>query len=324
MTSPREFLTFPLLRMRDRLRLAAFVALVPAAREHERRSTTVPLVEWLRGAVRRRTARAALAAAARLEVRRALRRPARHATSGRAPAGCRRRATRGREIMGWLVGRLQTPHRRACARASTQLGGEVHAATRVERDHRHARDGATGLVVDGARPPRSTTSLCTLAAAAGPGRCSSPSCARPPRHDHCRYLGVVCVVLRVDAQRQPLLHAQHHRPARAADDRGGDDARGRPRARRRHPALRRASTSTRTAPDLTRDADELDATPTSAHAADHASPSCADDGSSARSVQRARVVEPVHVLGGAARLPEMFPAPGLAAGLVRRTCTPRS
>ena len=29
-------------------------------------------------------------------------------------------------------------------------------------------------------------------------------------------------------------------------------------------------------------------------------------------VQRARVVEPVHLVGGAARLPELFPLPGLA------------
>ena len=29
-------------------------------------------------------------------------------------------------------------------------------------------------------------------------------------------------------------------------------------------------------------------------------------------VQRARIVEPVHLLGGAKRLPEMFPLPGLA------------
>jgi hypothetical protein len=30
------------------------------------------------------------------------------------------------------------------------------------------------------------------------------------------------------------------------------------------------------------------------------------------SLQRARVTEPVHLLGGAKRLPDMFPAPGLA------------
>ena len=56
-------------------------------------STTTPLLDWLRRRSGKHVARADVGAAARLEVRRALRRPARPPTSGRARAGCRRRAT---------------------------------------------------------------------------------------------------------------------------------------------------------------------------------------------------------------------------------------
>ena len=41
-------------------------------------------------------------------------------------------------------------------------------------------------------------------------------------------------------------------------------------------------------------------------------PELTDDVILHRKLQRARVTEPVHLLGGAANLPEMFPAPGLA------------
>ena len=56
-----------------------------------------------------------------------------------------------------------------------------------------------------------------------------------------------------EAERQPVLRAEHHRPPDPADDRRRDDARHRPRARRRHllyvPKLRHARrTRTSTAP----------------------------------------------------------------------------
>jgi protoporphyrinogen oxidase len=41
-------------------------------------------------------------------------------------------------------------------------------------------------------------------------------------------------------------------------------------------------------------------------------PDLRDDEILAKVVQKARVTEPVHLVGGAARIPEMFPVPGLA------------
>ena len=47
MTSPKEFLTFPLLKPWERMRLAAFVARCQLISDHEELDRT-PLVEWLR------------------------------------------------------------------------------------------------------------------------------------------------------------------------------------------------------------------------------------------------------------------------------------
>jgi protoporphyrinogen oxidase len=47
MTSPKELLTFPLLRLRDRLRLGAFVARCQLTKTHDELDET-PLLEWLR------------------------------------------------------------------------------------------------------------------------------------------------------------------------------------------------------------------------------------------------------------------------------------
>ena len=74
MTSPKEFLTFPLLRPWERARLAAFVARCQLKSTYDDLDQ-VPLQDWLRRLCGRRVVDQLLAPAARLEVRRALRRP---------------------------------------------------------------------------------------------------------------------------------------------------------------------------------------------------------------------------------------------------------
>ena len=91
MTSPKELLTFPLLRLHDRLRLGAFVARCQLTKTHDELDET-PLLEWLR----RRSGKNVLE---RMWPRCWTRSSTgatttcRRRTSGRARAGCPRRAT---------------------------------------------------------------------------------------------------------------------------------------------------------------------------------------------------------------------------------------
>ena len=82
MTSPKEFLTFPVLRPHERIRLARVRRALPDDQGATTSSTTCSLLEWLRRLCGRRVDRKALGAAARLEVRRALRRPPGHVHLG--------------------------------------------------------------------------------------------------------------------------------------------------------------------------------------------------------------------------------------------------
>ena len=304
MTTPREFLTFPILRMRDRLRLAAFVAWC------QRRGSldeldSVPLVPWLEERCGRRTAER-------------LWRPLLDSKfDGRyddLPASYiwartrRMSATRerGREIMGWIPGGYATLVEGLRA-AIERHGGEVHAGTRVERIAGDARNGATGLVVDGVHRPFDAVA-CTLL----PPQARTlldPELRDAAPDDHCRYLGVVCVVLRVDAPVSPyyMLNVTDRsiplttvvETTHVVDPEhvGGT-------------LLYVARYVNPDNPDLSRDPDEL-ADDYLGHAATLL-PELRSRRILARSVQRARAVEPIHVLGGAANIPEMFPAPGLA------------
>ena len=234
MTSPKEFLTFPLLRPHERVRLAAFVARCQLTKEHDELDDE-PLLEWLRAALRQGRRREAVEAAARLQVRRRATTTCPRRTSGRARAGWARRATRA-AARSWAGSTAAT--RRSSTRSTNEivaLGGEVHAGATVEQI---AAEGgrATGVVVDG-RLQRFDHVLCTLAPPMA-RRLLAPELAEQAPADHCRYLGVVCLLLRVNAERQPVLPPEHHRPASPADDGRRDHARGRSGARRRAPALR--------------------------------------------------------------------------------------
>ncbi len=303
MTTPREFLTFPILRMRDRLRLGAFVAWC------QRRGSlsdldTVPLVPWLEERCGRRTAER-------------LWRPLLDSKfDGRyddLPASYiwartrRMSATRerGREIMGWLPGGYPTLIEGLRARIE-QYGGEVHTGTPVERITGDAR-GATGLVVDGAHRVFDAVACTLLPPQAA--RLLDPELRERAPEDHCRYLGVVCVVLRVDGSVSPyytLNVTDRSIPLTTVVETthvvdpehvGGT-------------LLYVARYVNADNADLTRDGDVL-ADDYIAHATTML-PELGRRRILARSVQRARAVEPVHVMGGAANIPEMFPAPGLA------------
>lgn len=304
MTTPREFATFPLLRPRDRVRLAAFVAWCRRNGDIDELDG-VPLLPWLERRCGRRV------------VERLWRPLLDSKFDGRyddLPASyiwsrTRRmsgtRDARGRELFGWIEGGYPTLVR-ALARRIEALGGTIHTGTAVERITGDAR-GATGVVVDGEHRSADAV-LCTLLPPQARRILAPPLAALAPR-DRCRYLGVVAAVARLDGPVSPyyLLNVTDRRiplttvveTTHVVDP-----------AHVRGTLVYAAKYVDPSHPDLDRPADEvLDDYLGQARTM---LPQLAARRVLARSLQRARAVEPVHVVGGHANLPEMFPAPGLA------------
>jgi protoporphyrinogen oxidase len=304
MTSPAEFLTFPLLHPLDRLRLGAFVARCQLTKGHEELDDE-PLLEWLE----RRSGR---------NVVERLWKPLLDSKfDGRYDdlpatyiwARTRRMGTTrdrsGREVMGWLEGGYQTLVD-ALEQRIRALGGEIHAGTPVEQI---AGSGgrATGIVVGGRFRPFDHV-LCTLAPPQA-RRLLAPELAALAPAEHCRYLGVVCLLLRTRRSVSPYYHlniTDRRVPlttivetTHVVDPQhvGG--------------TLLYVSKYVDPAhPDQERPLDELERDYL-AHART-IFPDLRDEDVLESVVQRARITEPVHLLGGAKRLPDMFPLPGLA------------
>ena len=304
MNSLREFLTFPLLPPHDRLRLASFVLRCQLTADHAELDDT-PLDDWLRRLCGRRI------------VERMWRPLLDSKFDGRFDdlpatylwARTRRmsktRDSAGREIMGWLEGGYETLIE-ALVRRIRELGGEIHASTSVDQIL-GSNGSAQGLVVDGTLRPFDSV-LCTLLPPMAQ-RLLSPDLAAQVPEDHCRYLGVVCVLVRtsrsvspyytlnITDRRIPLTTVVETTHVVDPEHAGGH-------------LLYVAKYVNASPDDVRRDADEV-----RADYLRHARtmfPALTDDVILGSVVQRAPAVEPVHLLGGASRLPTMFPAPGLA------------
>jgi protoporphyrinogen oxidase len=304
MTSPKEFFSFPLLPFFDRVRLAQFIARCQLKKTHEELDET-PLLDWLRHLCGPRV------------VERLWEPLLDSKFDGRyddLPATyiwsrSRRMSTTrdrgGREVMGWPEGGYQRLID-ALERRILALGAEIRADTPVDQIV-GGRDGPTGIVVSGDFRQFDFV-LCTLAPPLARRLLSRDLAERSPA-DHCRYLGVVCLLLRVARSVSPYYHlnitdrsvplttivqtthvvdpeavgghllyvSKYVDPTHSAHDLPPDEVAAE--------YLRYARTIF---PDL-RDEDVVSST-----------------------VQRARITEPVHVLGGAKNLPDMFPVPGLA------------
>jgi protoporphyrinogen oxidase len=303
MSSARELLSFPLLPLPDRLRLAAFVARCQLTASHEELDRT-PLEEWL------------LRRCGRRIVERLWRPLLDSKFDGRFDdlpatylwARTRRMATtrdsRGREVMGWLEGGYQrlvdALADRICA-----LGGSVLASAPVERIA-GASGRAIGLVV-GRRLRPFDAVLCTLARPQA-ARLLPPELAARLAPDPCRYLGVVCLVLRcrrsvspyytlnIPDRRIPLTTVVETTHVVDPEFAGGT-------------LLYAAKYVDPAHPDLERPADEV-----AAEYLGHVRtifPSLRREDVAASALQRARIVEPVHTLAAAGRPPDMFAIPGL-------------
>ncbi len=304
MTTPKEALTFPLLGFADRIRLGLFVARCNLKKDYAGLDDE-PLLDWLRKRCGRRVVERMWAPL--LDSKFDGRYDDLPATYiwARSRRMSKTRDKSGGEVLGWLEGGYQTLIDRLEHRIR-ELGGELHTGATVDQI---AGDGggATGLVVEG-RYRSFDHVLCTLAPPMARGLMAPGLLERAP-DDHCRYLGVVCLLLRTRRSISPYYHLNitdrsvplttivetthvvdsshvggHLLYVSKYVDPGHEDQ-ARPLEEIHADYLRYAKTIF---PDLS-DEDVLDAV-----------------------VQRARVTEPVHLLGGAKRIPDMFPAPGLA------------
>jgi protoporphyrinogen oxidase len=303
MTSPKEFLTFPILRPRDRVRLAAFVARCQLTKEYDALDG-VPLLDWLR----RTSGKAVLERMWKplLDSKFDGRYDDLPATYiwARTRRMSKTRDRSGAEVMGWLEGGYQTLID-ALEQRIRALGGEVHAGTAV--DQIVGQNGAAaGISVDGRFRPFDFV-LCTLAPPMARSLLAPELLPLAPA-DHCRYLGVVCLLLRTRRSISPYYHLN------ITD--------------RRVPLTTIVETTHVVDPEQVgghlvyvskyvdpsselheRPADEIEAE-FLAHA--RTIFELRDEDILASVVQRARVTEPVHTLGGARNLPEMFRVPNLA------------
>jgi len=304
MTSPKEFLRFPLFPFADRVRLGAFVARCQLHKDYADLDET-PLLEWLRRACGER-------------VLERLWKPLLDSKfDGRYDdlpatyiwARTRRMGTTrdrsGREVMGWLEGGYQTLVD-ALEKRIRELGGEIHAATAVDQIA-GAGGRATGLVIDGRYRPFEFV-LCTLAPPQA-HRLLAPELLPLAPPDHCRYLGVVCLLLRTRRSVSPYYHLN-------ITDRRVKLTTVVETTHVVDPAYVGGSllyVSKYVDPshlDQERPLDELEREYRGY--AKTIFPSLSDDDIVDAIVQRARITEPVHLLGGARNLPTMFPLPNLA------------
>ncbi len=304
MSSAKEFLTFPLLPLHDRVRLAAFVArcgLISSSEELD----DVPLLPWLTKLCGRRT------------VERLWKPlldskfdgnyddlPATYIW-GRTKRMSKTRDASGREIMGWLEGGYETLIAALVERIE-QLGGELHAGTSVDQIAGSA-DSVDGLVVGGRLRPFDHV-LCTLLPPLA-RRLLAPALAEQAPADHCRYLGVICVLLRtsrsvspyytlnITDRRIPLTTVVETTHVVDPAHTGGHIVYAAKYVDPSHPDLKRPVEDVQT--DYIRHVREI------FH-------DLRDDEILDVVVQRAPAVEPVHTIGGAARLPGFIPVPGLA------------
>jgi protoporphyrinogen oxidase len=215
------------------------------------------------------------------------------------------RDKQGREVMGWLYGGYQRLVDRLEERIRA-LGGEIHPNTVVDRVVAGG-EGTAGIVVGGElrrfdyvlstlMPPQAAALL-------------EPHLASHAGADRFRYLGVSCLLLRLRRSLSPFYHLNI--PDRSVS------------------LTTIVETTHVVDPEqvgghlvyVTRYVDPEKADAVHSQDALHAEllenarkifPSLSDELIVDSLVQRARITEPVHLLGGARNVPDMFPVAGLA------------
>jgi protoporphyrinogen oxidase len=294
MSTPREVLAFPGLSMVDKARMAAFVARCKLTRDH------VPLDAEPVGPWVRRTA------GERLWER--LFRPLLDSKFDGdfedLPAGTRDKA--GREVMGWIRGGHQVLADRL-AEEIVKRGGTVRTGTAVR--HIASRDGrVTGIITEDGSVAHDLVVSTVLRPHLE--RMVGPDVLTQMGTDPCRYLGIVCVVARVRRSVSPYyaLNITDRRipitsvveTTHVVDPAHVDG----------HllyvPHYVKADSPELLAPAADITAAFLGHVATMFPGFDPARDVIASQ------VARARFAEPIHRFGRHSRVPELFPAPGLA------------
>jgi protoporphyrinogen oxidase len=303
MSTLREFATFPLLAPQDRVRLALFVMRCQRTKNGDSLDD-VPLLDWLRRTCGKRTVERLWAPL--LDSKFDGRYDDMPATYlwARTKRMSKTRDSAGRELMGWLNGGYQRLVD-ALAANIRELGGVIHSGVAVSAIAGSSR-GIDGIVVDGSVQPFDHV-LCTLLPPQAQKLLPEDVSALVP--DHCRYLGVICVIARVDHsvspyytlnitdRRVPLTTVVETTHVVDPEFAGGH-------------LLYAAKYVDPSHDDLARPVADVERDYL-AHTA-RIFPSLESSAIQAVSVQRARMVEPVHTLGGRQRIPDMFPVRGLA------------
>lgn len=307
-TSPMEFLKFPLLPLHQRLRLGLFTVRCGFVKDYKQLDET-PLVQWLERmsgrAVTERFWKPMLDSKFDGKFDDL---PATYIWA-RSRRMSSTRDKQGREVMGWLHGGYQRLVDQL-ERRIRELGGEIHPNTVVDRIVTEG-EGSPGIVVGG-ELRRFDYVLSTLMPPQAAGLLE-PHIANHAGADRFRYLGVSCLLLRLRRSLSPFYHLNI--PDRSVqlttivetthvvdpDEVGG------------HLVYITRYVDPEKA-DAVRSLDDL----RSEHL-DNARkifPGLADEMIVDSLVQRARITEPVHLLGGEQNLPEMFPIAGLALASV--------
>jgi protoporphyrinogen oxidase len=303
-SSTKEFLRFPLLSPLQRLRLGAFVVRCNRRKDHDDLDG-LPLLPWLekqcgKGVVDR------------------LWRPLLDSkfdgryddlpatymwARTRRMAGTRDGA--GREIMGTLDGGYQRLID-ALADRIRNLGGSIETGMTVT-DVEPA-DGGGATLRAGGESRRYDLVFSTLLPEQGRRILGAEYAAAAPA-DHCRYLGVLCLIVRTRESVSPYYTL-------SLTDRSVGLTTVVETTHVTDPAtvgghLLYVTKYVDPSSDLLT-ADPADVERTFLEQARRILPQLDDAAVLGTTLQRARAVEPVHLVGGASRLPSMFPAPGLA------------
>jgi protoporphyrinogen oxidase len=305
MSTPKEVLTFPGLRLDDKARLAAFVLACSRIKEHEKLDE-LPIEAWTRGLggdrLWERLWRPLLDSKfdGRYDDL-----PATYLWSRmRRTAGTRSKG--GREVMGAIEGGYQALVDRLAERIRA-LGGLVHTSMPVRNIPASGSGRAVGVVVDGGLHEHDT--VVTTQLRPNLEGILAPSLRAALGPDPLRYMGIVCLVARVKRSVSPYyaINITDRRvpitsvveTTHAVD----------PEWVEGHliyvPRYVQA-----TSPELDRPSDEI--TDEYLGHVHTLFPDFSRDDVIASQVARARVAEPVHVAGVENRIPPVFAAPGLA------------
>jgi protoporphyrinogen oxidase len=303
MSTLREFATFPLLAPHDRVRLATFVLRCQRTESGDSLDD-VPLLDWLRRTCGRRTVDRLWAPLLDSKFDGSYDDLPATYLWARTKRMSKTRDSSGRELMGWLEGGYQRLIE-VLAHRIRALGGVIHSGVAVSAIAGSAR-GVNGIVVNGHTNSYDQV-LCTLLPPQAGHLLPGDVAALTP--DHCRYLGVICVIARVDHsvspyytlnitdRRIPLTTIVETTHVVDPEFAGGHLVYAAKYVDPSHPDL------SRPAADVERDYLEY---------TKQIFPQLERSAIQAVSVQRARMVEPIHSLGGRKRIPEMFPVRGLA------------